>query len=505
MAEITKKDWMDAIEDAAMRAADARVEYNRSIKAFGSSMTAEEMAAKYYDDYVKRLQKLVPFEGVKADDLDDLYGFKGDSMMKWVDGNFNGPSPKETARQVEASKFLPLLQGVAKQGDDWMSMGSDRLKGAAVELGYNPKTQEGFKEFLDKVGEYQQEYDRSKLVKEMRDDPMYIPTALFYPKLTQGIENAVATGSDLSKADAVKLGALDAGTNAAIFMAPSATILKSHPLINGMIDAGIQGGVELGRQYGASAIDPSLTPDANQAFFAASAGVTRPVAIGTLSGATAQVPNQAAQQFSRGVMKATRAGNPVWQERDNVFNLVNEYNKRLLKGELKAGQEVKFMDLGDARRFASMNKVPQMAQELGIQANKNGTYNAEDILKAYDRKPLVAMQVTENGVQKVDATPFSVGDNEFVLNSKNEGAYRSLFPAKFADEQQRSPAMSAGLATGRILRDVGGRVEPTLKITSYTDVKEPDYKKSPWYKNMSEESRKIVDQAFRKKMEQAEK
>lgn len=504
MAEISQKDWLDAIEDAAMRAADARVEYNRAIGAMKNT-DAEQAASLYFDDYVKRLKKLVPFDGVKGSDLDELYGFKGDSMMKWVDGNFNGPSPKETAKQVEASKFLPLLQGVAKQGDDWMSMGSDRLKGAAVELGYKPGTQEGFKKFLDKLGEYQQEYDRSKLVKEMQADPAYIPTALFYPKLVEGIENAVATGSDLSKEDAVKLGALDAGMNATIFMAPSATILKSRPLLNGAIDAGIQGGAELIRQYGAQAIDPSLTPDGTQAKIAAVAGATRPVLIGAAHGIAAQATGQPAQQFSRGVMKATRAGNPVWQERDNVFNLVNEYNKRMLKGELKAGQEVSFMNLGDARRFASMNKVPQMAQELGIKANKNGTYSAKDILKAYDKKPIVAMQVTDKGVQKVDATPFSVGENEFVLNSKNEGAYSSLFPAKFADEQQRSPFMSMGYATGRALGDFGGRVEPMLKITSYEKLDDPDYKKSEWYKKMNEESKKIVDQAFRKKMEQAEK
>lgn len=504
MAEISQKDWLDAIEDAAMRAADARVEYNRAIGAMKNT-DSEQAASLYFDDYVKRLKKLVPFDGVKGSDLDELYGFKGDNMMKWVDGNFNGPSPKETAKQIEASKFLPLLQGVAKEGDDWMGMGATRLKGAAAELGYNPGTQEGFQEFLDKLGEYQQEYDRSKLVKEMHADPAYILGSLASPSATKAIENAVATGSDLSKEDAIKLAALDAGTNAAIFLAPSATILKSRPLLNGAIDAGIQGGVELGRQYGAQSIDPSLTPDVNQAVMAASLGATRPAFVGALSGAAAQVPGQAAQQFSRGVMKSTRAGNPVWQERDNVFNLVNEYNKRLLKGELKAGQEVSFMNLGDARRFASMNKVPQMAQELGIKANKNGTYSAKDILKAYDKKPIVAMQVTDKGVQKVDATPFSVGENEFVLNSKNEGAYSSLFPAKFADEQQRSPFMSAGYAAGKAASGFGGRIEPTFKITSYSKLDEPDYKKSEWYNKMNEESKKIVDQAFRKKMEQAEK
>ena len=142
MAGISQKDWLDAIEDAAMRAADARVEYNRAIGAMKNT-DAEEAASKYFDDYMKRLKKLVPFDGVKGSDLDELYGFKGESMMKWVDGNFNGPSPKETAKQIEASKFLPLLQGVAKEGDDWMGMGATRLKGAAAELGYNPGTLPG--------------------------------------------------------------------------------------------------------------------------------------------------------------------------------------------------------------------------------------------------------------------------------------------------------------------------------------------------------------------------
>lgn len=501
MAELTKNDWLSALEQAALRAADARIEAGKDI---GEKHRPNQREI-FFDRYIYRLEKEFPFENITESDLEQLGKFKSPAIMEWLDDGFKGPDPRVTARQIEASKFLPLLQGVAKEGDDWYTMGNTRLKSEAAKMGYKPGTQEGFQEFLDKVGEYQQEFDRAKLVQEMHGDPVYIPTALMYPKLVQGIENAVATGSDLSKADAIKLGALDAGTNAAIFMAPSAEILKSSPIINGMIDAGIQGGIELGRQYGAQAIDPSLTPDGSQAVIAAKLGATRPALLTAASSAASRVSNPKMNQFARGIMKSSRSGNPAWQERDQVFNLVNEYNKRLLKGDLKAGQEVKFMDLADAERFASMNKVPQMAQELGIKANKNGTYSAKDILKAYDKKPIVAMQVTENGVQKVDATPLSVGDNEFVLNSGNEAAYRSMFPAKIADAEQSGRAMNLGLATGRILGYVGGRVEPMLKITSYTDVKEPDYKKSPWYKNMSEESRKIVDQAFRKKMEQAEK
>lgn len=499
--KLTRSEWNGVLEQAAI---DAAAAYRKYVEKNSKLPTSDEYEKGYKESFKKFLESKYPYEDVTNEDMVDLSNFSSDDIWKWEAYKDMGDSydPRVKKEKAEFQKFMPLLKGVANDGEDWYSRKDLMLKGAEMGFDYSS---EGLGEFMKKLEKYQTMYDRAKLVKEMRDDPMYIPTALFYPKLTQGIENAVATGSDLSKADAVKLGALDAGTNAAIFAAPSATILKSKPILNAAIDSGIQGGVELGRQYGAQAIDPSLTPDASQAIFAASAGATRPVLIGTVSGAAAQVPGKAAQQFSRGVMKSTRAGNPVWQERDNVFNLVNEYYKRLLNGELKAGQEVKFMDLGEARRFADMNKVPQMAQELGIKANKNGTYSAKDILKAYDRKPLVAMQVTDNGVQKVDATPFSVGDNEFVLNSGNEAAYRSMFPAKYVDEQQRSPFMSAGLATGRILGDVGGRVEPMLKITSYTDVKEPDYKKSSWYKNMSEESRKIVDQAFRKKMEQAEK
>lgn len=495
--EINKADWIEALEDAARRAADARIEFNRGIGATPSEGDAE----KYFDAYLAELKKKVPFDGATSDDLDGLYGFKGENMMKWVDSNFRGPSPKETAKITEAAKYAGMLNGIAKEGESWYEMGADELRGRGAELGFKTGTKEGFKEFLDTLGEYQQQADRAANVKELRESPWYIPGMMVAPSAVQAIENATATGVGGDASDIRKLAAIDLLTNAGIMAAPGMNIVKASPIINGAINSGVQGGIELGRQFAANANDNSLEVSPSAALLALSLGATRPGMIGTVQGFSSKIPGKAATEFSRGVMKASRAGNPAWQERNNLEWLAKDFNERMLKGELAPNSKDVLLNLTEAQKLKATAQFPKMAETLGVKPNKNGTYNVGEVMKAYDKQPVVSSRQVLGGI----ASDLK-DDTKFVLTPDNENAYKAAFGAKVMDEQTRSPWSKIGLGTGKFLGEFGGSVEPAIKGNPFKLDEglglATDYKKSAWYKKLTSDQKKLVDEKMREKAEE---
>ena len=520
MAELTKNDWLSALEKAALRAADARIEYGKSI---GEKHRPDQREV-FFDMYIGKLENEMPFEGITQKDIDRLDRFKSENMYKWLDRNFGGPSPKETEKSIEASKFLPLLQGVAEQGEDWYSMGATKLKGKAAELGYDPGTQEGFMEFLDKVGEYQRDFDNAKNVQEMKQQRLGIPGigiefgpkgsayilgSLTSPSATAGIENAVATGGDLSRAKAAGLAALDVGANTIMFEAPGLNIIKSKPVISSFIENGLQGAGELARQYGASAIDGSIEADPVAALTAASIGATRPAIVSTAAGIASRGTGREAMDFSRGIMRATRAGDPAAMERDGIFKLVNRYNKFVKDGTLVAPEGATkeiVTNLSKKRELLETNKVRDMAKTLGVKPAKDGTYSAEEILKAYDRNFKGVVEITPNGVVQPKVPVSKVEDGEVLLTPLNRENYARFAGQKIADEEGRTPWRTAGLATGRVLGDIGGRVEPIIKVNPFNaGAAVKDYKDQSWYiklKKANPEAAKVFEEVMKQKDEE---
>lgn len=524
MAELTKNDWLSALEKAALRAADARIEYGKSI---GEKHRPDQREV-FFDMYIGKLESEMPFEGITQKDLDRLDRFKSENMYKWLDRNFGGPSPKETEKSIEASKFLPLLQGVAEQGEDWYSMGSTKLKGKAAELGYDPGAQEGFAEFLDKVGEYQRQHDLAQNTKELMYSPYFLPSMIAYPTATQEILNAVATGEGGDKETITNLAAADALANGAMMMAPNLNFLKAQPVINAMLNAGVQAGIEGGRQAYAqneskTGQEASMVPV--EAAFAA--GSTRPALIKSAQMMASRWTGPQAQAFSRGIMRSTRAGNPAWQARTDTENLVKSYNDFVKKGVLGANADGTsrrvLVDLGEGSRLKEINKVPEMADFWGIKPNADGTYSASEIMKAYDKKP---MQVLDIGKRvTVPQNPSAnVKASEVLITPENVGEYSRLFGAKFADESSIRNAWSKyGMLTGRFLGDIGGSIEPAIKINpadvlgplmsgSPGDIPErmkPDHKDQNWYKKLKNsknprdvEAAKIIEEVFKQKDEE---
>lgn len=511
MAEkLYRQEWEDAIHDAAIAAA---AEWRKYVSDNGVDAT-EDGERNAYEKISAKLMKEYPYESVTNEDMIKLSNIPGERLWKWSIAG--GADPRVKQREENLEKFMPLITGAAKNGDDWQSMDADALMlKAAEQYGYD-YTREGFAEFLKKMAEAQQQYDLAQIDKELREQRLGIPGtgvefgpngsayilgSLTSPSATKAIDDAVATGNELTAGKAAGLAALDAGTNTAIFAAPSASLLKSKPILNGFLDAGMQAGAEGVRQFSAPAIYGNIEADPASIAAAGTLGATRPGLVGTAQMALAKVPTKQAYQISRGIGKATRSGNPAMQARDDLAAQVLNYNKMLLNGELKAGERV--VDMAGEKKLLGAFAFKKQAQELGVKPNANGTYSAEAILKAYDKKPVRLVSVTEEGVVPV-AGEAEVGAGEVLLTPERFGNYSAMFPQRIADEAEKTAATKAGLVIGRWLGDIGGRVEPVIKVNplSMGPHAVRDYKDTEWYARLTPEQKKLYDEAMKAKAAQ---
>ena len=582
--------WYKSLSKAAVRATKAKMEANKKI--ISRKLTEDEerrMGDKYFDEYFLRLRKAYPFDSIKETDLNSIDQYSGDSTRKWLDRVRGVPSPTEYTVQAEAAKILPLLNGVAEEGADWYSMGSDALKEAGADMGYNVRSKEGFKAFLDKLAEMQQTHDRAQLLKEYQSQGAdYWLPKLFYPSATQEIENAIATGQGLDAAAASdhalsdptlrKLMATDYVANNAMALAPGLTIGKINPVLMGAIDASIQGGLEAGRQGAKAGISETGQEfDTSAPIVALTAGATRPAMTLAGAGVANQIPGEGARSFGRGFSRAARTGNPFAAEEQEIRKAVNAWNQ-LQKDERLAVRGIagtqandvkpaKYVltknDLSDAvvdrieddvaQRGSELAQVPALqtsafggapAIVIGedeakaalaarvpeymkafvdkngkslVKVNTDGTVSAKQILDLYNR-PTVKFAVRDTKTGKLlDAEPifnggsygFNAPENQNVLGGKAKALFAQLFPEKYSELNVAKGPYNAGRALGSLTAEVGSRVEPIVGTNPFEIYKQEsvrksytDYKEEPWYRKLDKESRKIIDDAFKKKEEE---
>lgn len=524
MEKLSREEWLDAIHDVAV---DAGNNYVKFVEQFDTP--AEGLDEKVIGDIENFLKKKYTYEQVSNDDIEALKKFTPESVWKWevhskADGDEYDPRAKHEA--AELAKYMPFLKGVAPEGKSWLDGRQDlKLIGSQMGFDYN---REGMGKFLDKLRKYQTVYDRGQLMKEMRESGWYWPTKLAFPSLMEGIENAVSTGSDLTKGQAAALAGMDAGTNVAMFGLPGAgaRVFKSSPILAGALDAGGQGLLELNRQYGKTDIDPTLEADPRQAMMASLFGATRPALVGTAQAAVSKIPTKAAMEYSRGIGRATRAGNPVAAEREGIMDLVKNHNRLLRENEKVSEKFLKMVkpeqrdnvknipivsynrDVAATEKMLGTKRVNEMADFLGVKPNDKGIYNVDLFMKAYDKKPVYTwLTKAGKGTDVItNKKKEYMLDDLFQLNKNNVDKYKALFPAKYADEAGASKIRGAGIKTGEVLGDLGGRFEPTFKINPLSVGPQtfPEYRKQDWYTRLGPKSRAIIDEAFKKKMEEDE-
>ena len=552
MDKLSRQEWENALEKMAVSAGKAWLEDMHSKEYY----EADELGQKgVHDAVLERLMKEYPYETVTNADIKGLEKTKALDWAKFI--NKVGADPRAIRDKAEFDKYLPLLKGVAEEGKDWYSLGGDALKyKAADEYGF-PYTKEGFDEFLSNLGKYQTMYDRAQLVKEMGDEyPVRTTIAkLLFPTAYRGIENAVIDpdNNDLSAAKALALTGLDAGVDVGQFLAPSVQFPGSYfvrrPLMNATADAILQGALEAGRQAGGESIADVEADYVNVPLATITAGATRPGLIGSTQQMLSGFTGPSATSFRRGIVASTRAGNPVVQERQALEDGIDLYNS-LLKREanlVKSGNnpvEIVF-DLPEKKKMGSAKTADMLRGVLDPLKGKvevkrtvlpdgsistdfikgaapeSGPIDKEKLLTLYDNLYPGFTGKLKNGKVTVskDIDHVSViGDpensasfskiNQF-LTPKTEAILRTAIPNKMAELEGMNAWYRRGLKTGTLLGNIGGRVEPVIKVNPLNPFvsdsplsERPDaYKDTQWYKKLSDESKAIVDEAFKRKQE----
>lgn len=554
-----ESDWADYIEERAEKIAEQRIKANRKRPGY---VPREGDQEKYAAEYKRRMLARYPFDKLDSKVYAAFENLGDESAMKWLDGwkEYDPMLVKQEDDWKEWSKYLP---GIAAEGEDWNNWTPEQLKDVGAKMGFETDTPEGRAKFLEQLAGYQLQLDRANQVKELRDMPGATVTSIAFPTLFRAIEDAVAEGKDLPAGKATALGILDAAINSGQFLAPSANVLRSRPIANGILDAALQGGLEAGRQAGGDVI-ADVAPDyVNPPIVALTAGATRPAMLGTAQGLLSGFTGPEMMKVRRGLMASTRAGNPVFAERDALEKSVDQFNRntaRQIIGDgwlgINPGDAVdRFLTKAEKNAALRANLGKQLAGELdiprlsayeilGMAGDRNlldrktlgelSQYelfstpesqvaareakvflDKDAILAAYDKlNPRVSVHFDPEGIATVNKEiprgqpRLGVPDGSMPMGGEQEQRIASLIPAKSAELDEMDRTYRNALTAGTLLGDFGGRFEPTFKFNLLNPMadsplseknRKGGYKKSSWYSRLDARSKEIIDEAFKRK------
>lgn len=536
--EWTKVDWNEELSRIARDAAKYMIE-KKDLTGY-SKLKIDAIQKEYINTAKQRLKEKYPFDKLKDTERDAVSNLKGEDAAKFLGltgGNDvfrNSYDPLLKKKMDDFAKLGPLVLGLAEEGRDWYNMGQADLFAKGEELGYDTKSKKGKMDFLSDISDVQQAHDRGKLLEEFNRKSNVL-TEMYYPTMMEEMRKQISTGRG-SNADVVLSGLLDIGINRAMAYAPSVSgfgRLAKSPFIGAAAGSALQGVLEGGRQGVKTLIDDELEADLNAPLLATTLGATRPGMIGTVSAVAQQIPTSSANRFAAGVSAATRGGSPSYMEReafDNTLesflkkqhlysptrktlaakpekltpnNLSDEQAKTLLGGETAATYtlpEIAYAKLSE-------KAIPQIKALYGEDKAKSilGKFiDKDEILKKYDDLPNLLINRSKYDASK----KLNVG-KELVNGELREDdvltKLEQAFPAKMAEAYGSDKWYKRGIMAGQILGDIGGRIEPVLKVNPFgplsgqnLNLVSYDYKETPWYKSMSKKQQEAFDDAYEK-------
>lgn len=512
---------------------------------------------------VDRFDEDFKYDALKDTEKDVLSKWKAEDADNYLLGGGNEAyrnsfNPLVMKKMDDFAKLGPLVLGLADEGRDWYSMGSEDIFAKGEELGYDTKSKKGKMDFLRDVGDVQQAHDRGKMLEEFNRENSGAEAflrELFYPSMMEEIRRQIVTGQG-SQDQIDKAKWLDRGADVLIGIAPDIGALGAltkgtrakalaSPFAQGVLGAASQGGIESGRQVIKEKIDPELEADYQAALLASTLGATRPGMIGSFSALTQQIPGNTFTRFSRGISAATRRGNPVEQERNMLeellFNNVERANKyaanvnkiattkRAIKNADSESQVIEglFGDgtlVGMSPAEIKKGNVEKLVNERMSALQLPGVYksseatakDAEKILNAYD-------ELSNTKFVRIPGEVARPGEFDYLVTKGKTGDYlrqvdpeyweniRRMFPMKAAEVEGMSPAYNAGLRAGQLLGDIGGRVEPIIKVNPFgpisggrANIISNDYKQAKWYKSLSKKQQEAFDDAYEKSKKASE-
>lgn len=536
----TKVEWNDELSRIALDAAKSMME-KKDLTGY-SKLKIEAIQNEYIRDAKKKLKEKYPFDNLKDGDKDAVSRLKGEDAAKFLGltgGNEafrNSYDPLLKKKMDDFAKLGPLVLGLADEGRDWYNMGATDLFAKGEELGYDTKSKKGKMDFLSDISDVQQAHDRGKLLEEFnRENSIWLD--LLYPTMMEEARKQISTGRG-STADLVLSGILDGGANLLIGAAPSVgklSMLSKQPFLSGVVGAISQGGLEAARQGAKTLIDDELEADLAAPLLATTLGATRPGMIGSASALSQQIPGRGMSRFAAGVSAATRAGNPVYAEREGLehaFDIYEKLFKNLPKRTthvffenpadeiMRNGVRLKLPELRDARLADNLKGKVKALYDVD-NSEKSFVENAEDLLSKTQKDKFLAdydnigeMSVYRNPYKyykRLDevVTPRAQQGYEVVNGKLRPGDYldnlEKAFPAKMAEAYGNDNWYKAGLVLGSLLGDIGGRVEPAIKANPFAmlsggnvNMVNTDYKETLWYKSLSKKQKEAFDDAYEK-------
>ena len=577
----TKVDWNEEKIRIARDAAKAMME-KKDLTGY-SKLKIEAIQNEYIRDAKKMLDEKYPFDKLKDTEKDAVSNLKGEDAAKFLGltgGNEvfrNSYDPLLKKKMDDFAKLGPLVLGLADEGRDWYNMGATDLFAKGEELGYDTKSKKGKMDFLSDISDVQQAHDRGKLLEEFnRKNSIW--SDLLYPTMMEEARKQITTGRGVpeqldeamwnDRIFNVLIGAApifgELGVAGPMAKAAAASKLKplqyagkadiaaskflgKFPVITGTLGAVGQGALEAERQYSKEGIDPELEANYRDAILALLTGATRPGMIGTATAFSQQLPGGNMSRLAAGISAATRAGNPVYAERDRLGRAYDIYDKLFknsekgikeeagkkvdevavnlakdAKGNLRPEEQIKQLirtngtrvnmsDLSkgkDADRFKEQVKALYSGVLNDEEYNKMLAQGTKDkILSDYDK-------ISKMSVYRDPANTYKrlgqLKDYELVNgNELRPGNYLSgleqAFPAKMAEAYGNDNWYKTGLRAGQLLGMLGGSVEPALKANPFAllsggnvNMVNTDYKETPWYKSMSKKQQEAFDDAYEK-------
>lgn len=532
-------EWEDELHSKADEAVKAHME-KMNMEGY-SENKKEAIRNELKKKALTKLKENFKFSKLKDTERDFVSNWKAEDAASFLLSGGNKAytdtfNPLNIKKQDDFQKLAPLILGVADEGRDWYNMGNVDLFDAAKKLGYDVSTKKGKNDFLRDVGDVQMAYDRGKLLEEFNSEASLFDE-LLHPTIMEEARKQISTGRG-TEGDLYKAAALDAGINSAMFFAPSISNvgrLSQMPVRGGMAGAALQGALEGGRQGGKTLIDNELDPNLMAPLLATSLGATRPGMIGTASTLSGQFSGRTPQAISKGITASMKRGNPTWAEREELetalklFGQMNKEKPELIKKRLAKlreqgitdenaklfletfGRNTKLSDISKARLAA---KVPQQLKALygdeAAESMMQNGFNAKSVLNRYD----------DLSNATVYRDPYNFYDQLMQERELLDGAVRegdvlkkleTAFPAKMAEAYGNNKAYRFGLGAGKLLGEVGGRVEPIMKVNPFGPLSGGrinvtggnEYKETKWYKSLSKKQQEAFDDAYEKSKKQA--
>lgn len=535
----TERDWHNEKIRIARDAAKAMME-KKDLTGY-SKLKIDAIQKEYASTAKKMLDEKYPFDKLKDTERDAVSNLKGEDAAKFLGltgGNDvfrNSYDPLLKKKMDDFAKLGPLVLGLAEEGRDWYNMGATDLFAKGEELGYDTKSKKGKMDFLSDISDVQMAHDRGKLLEEFNRKSSIL-TEMYYPTMMEEMRKQISTGRG-STSDVVLSGLLDMGINGGMAYAPSVSgigRLANMPIRGAAAGSLLQGVLEGGRQGVKTIIDDELEADLNAPLLATTLGATRPGMIGTVSTVAQQIPTSSANRFAAGVSAATRGGSPSYMEREAFDNTLESFlkkqnlyspNRKTLAAKSEkltpdnlSEEQVKTILGGET---AATYTLPEIAyaklSEKAIPQIKAlyGEEKANEILKEVIKKDEILKKYDDLSNLLINRSKYDASKKLNVGKELVNGELREddvltnlekAFPAKMAEAYGNDKWYKAGVTAGKILGEIGGRVEPVFKFNpfgplsggQFNIIGGTDYKETPWYKSMSKKQQEAFDDAYEK-------